>query len=298
MFKVNFMSNQMVTAEDINAIGYNLANTVYTTFADNSTYGVDELNEITAHIMNKGVLAGKGNECSVNAEGDMVHISDGIVFFECGAVMTIDSDGIDVNVESNTGKQYVYLFFNPDVNAAGARCTTAEPTGDFVMLATIENGTVTMDRTYATLKSDVYGTNEVKTVTINSSAVEKDSGTKIPDTYMRFETDFVVTSYKGVRIYAKTSGDDYGAYIDYDIQNRCPVIMARREGKSSNIEWSSSYYGYPGYYKKYYDYSTNVYFDIVDGKLIIDVLYSNLSHYYMAGMRDSIYCEFYGGVEV
>ena len=298
MFKVNFMANQTVTAEDINAIGYNLANTVYTTFADGTTYGVDELNEITAHIMNKGVLAGKGNECSVNAEGDMVHISDGIVFFESGAVMTIDSDGIDVNVESNTGKQYVYLFFNPDVNAAGARCTVAEPTGDFVMLATVENGSITMDRKYATLKSDVYGANEVKTVTLNSSTIEKESGTKIPDKYSHFETDFVVTSYKGVRIYAKTQNDYRGVYIDYDIQNGRPVIMAGREGAGADLGWSASYYGYPGYYETYYENNAKTYFDIVDGKLIIDVLQSNLSPYHISGLRDSISCEFYGGVEV
>ena len=289
MFKVNFMSNQMVTAEDINAIGYNLENTVYTTFTDDTTYGVDELNEITAHIMNKGVLAGKGNECSVNAEGDMVHISDGIVFFESGAVMTIDSDGIDVNVESNTGKQYVYLFFNPDVNAAGVRCTTEEPAGDFVMLATVENGSITMDRKYATLKSDVYGANEVKTVTLNSSTIEKESGTKIPDKYSHFETDFVITSYKGVRI--KTSRGGYGA-------SGRPVIMARREGTGASLGWSASCYGYPGYYETYYENYAETHFDIVDGKLIIDVLQSNLSPYYISGLRDSISCEFYGGVEV
>lgn len=298
MFKVNFMANQTVTAEDINAIGYNLANTVYTTFADDTTYGVDELNAITSHIMNRGVIVGKGTECSVNISGDMVHISDGVAFFECGAVMTVDSDGIDINVENNADKQCVYLFFDSDVNVAGARCTVAEPTGDFVMLATIENGTVTMDRTYATLKSDVYGANEVKTVTLNSSTIEKESGTKIPDTYMRFETDFVVTSYKGVRIYAKTSSDYNGVYIDYDIQNRRPDIMAMRKGTGSNLDWISSYYGYPGYYMTYYENNTKVSFDIVDGKLVIDVLESNESPYYVSGMKNSISCEFYGGAEV
>lgn len=138
MFKVNFMSNQTVTAEDINSIGYNLANTVYTSFENDVTYGVDELNEITKNIVGPGVKREYKNMCAVSLVGTTVTIASGQAFFECGAVMTVDDEGITLELEDSTKTNYVYLFHNSALNVAGARCTTEIPSGlETVLLAEI-----------------------------------------------------------------------------------------------------------------------------------------------------------------
>ena len=97
-FKASFLANQYVSDEDINAVGYNLSNTVYTSFANDTVYGVNELNSITAHMMNKGVKRNYKNECAVSLNEGIVHIDSGLVFFDNGATMNIDDEGIDLYI--------------------------------------------------------------------------------------------------------------------------------------------------------------------------------------------------------
>lgn len=167
MFSVNFLANQYVSDVDINAVGYNLANTVYTSFNNDTVYGVNELNAITSHMMSKGVKRNYKNECSVTLNEGIVHIDSGLAFFDNGATISIDEDGIDLTVVDNTEQQYIYLFFDESLNVAGARCgTLPEANVSYVMLGTIADGIVTQNRTFSFLNVDVKGSNEVLVVEV------------------------------------------------------------------------------------------------------------------------------------
>ena len=201
MFSISFMKNQLVNDEDINAIGYNLSNTVYTTFTNDTLYGVDALNEITAHMMNKGVKRNYKNECALSLADTDIHIDSGLAFFENGATITIDDDGIDLTLEDSAETQYVYLFFNDTINVGGARCTVEYPSGDFVMLGSITDGVLTQDRTFAYLNADAKGTNEVKTLILEPEIYAKNY-----NEYIRYKTNFNITGYDKLCFYAYGNG--------------------------------------------------------------------------------------------
>lgn len=147
MFKVNFLANQMVEDVDINAIGYNLANTAYTSFSNETTYGVDALNEITQQVVTAGVKRGAGENCAVSLQDNTVFIHSGTAFFSSGATMVVDDEGISLELEDSTQTNYVYLFLDTALNVAGARCTTSMPsTLDCILLAEVSgSGDVTQN---------------------------------------------------------------------------------------------------------------------------------------------------------
>ena len=226
MFKVNFMSNQMVTAEDINAIGYNLANTVYTTFTDDTTYGVDELNAITQNIVTAGVKRGYENMCAVSFNGSMVFINSGQAFFESGAVMTIDELGISLELEDSTQTNYVYLFFDADTNVAGARCTTTIPGGvDVVLLAEITGTEINpnMDRF---CKSRILDAPSTPLVFYNKQAHD---GTKA------YTENFDIDNLSGYSMIRVTLTDDVGVMMNPEIPDYIRKCTSTIVGDLKNI---------------------------------------------------------------
>ena len=168
MFSVNFLANQYVSDEDINAIGYNLSNTAYTSFTNDTLYGVNELNSITEHLMNKGVKRNYKNECAVTLNEGIIHIDSGLAFFDNGATITIDDDGIDLTLEGSSEQQYIYLFFDEVLNVAGARCVSTLPETNisYVILGIVSDGVLKQNRTFAFLNADVKGTNEALVITV------------------------------------------------------------------------------------------------------------------------------------
>ena len=282
-FTVNFMANKDVTAEELNNAGYNLTNTVYTTFEDDTLYGVDDLNQITGNIISKGVKRNAGNECSVTMSDGTVHIADGTAFFDCGAVIKIDKDGIDIEPETSESTQYVYLFFNKALNVAGARCTTAAPSGDYVLLGTVSGGTIAMDRTFASFQPDVKGTNEVKVVALNYTQI----GTGY-DLICRYKTDFNVTKYSKVYFHHKPRETTDYTYKDnnntrgvFDIKNQVLEFCVCSRYSKYSYNWFGYIYG-----------ENNSIARIEDGYLIID-----LPRDYGISANNPLYLEFYGGAE-
>lgn len=289
MFSVNFLANQYVSDEDINAIGYNLSNTVYTAFTNDTSYGVDALNEITAHMMNKGIKRNYKNECALSLVDTNIHIDSGLAFFENGATITIDDDGIDLTLEDSTETQYVYLFFNGTINVGGARCTVEYPGGDFVLLGSITNGVLKQDRTFAYLNTDVKGTNEVVTLTLEPTIVtlyDEDFDYKV----MRYRTGINVTGYAKANY--RTPEDEIvtGSYKDigfvvgsYDIQNNtCLVFCAYSDN------------GYMDYGTGNYSYIKSKMY-IEDGELVIDVYFNHDKTCYYKGKKLKV--DLYGGAE-
>lgn len=171
MFKASFLANQVVNDTELNDIGYNFANTVYTTFANGTTYGIEDLNQITANIVGPGVKRGAGENCAVSLSGTTVKISSGSAFFESGVTMTIDDDGISLELEDNSKINYVYLFYNPAVNVAGARCTTDMPSGlEYVLLAEVSGGGEIIQNVERYCKSKIYDAPETPLVLYNTVA--------------------------------------------------------------------------------------------------------------------------------
>lgn len=272
MFKISFMKNQTVTDEDINAVGYNLTNTAYTTFTNDTLCGVDELNAITSHIMNKGVKRNYKNECALTLTDNIIHIDSGLAFFENGATITVDDDGIDLILEESTETQYVYLFFNDTINVGGARCTVEYPSGDFVLLGSITNGVLKQDRTFAYLNADVKGTNEVLTLTLEPTEIIY-YGSGYGDTRrhaIQYKTDINVIGYK--KTLCRTPEDEIyeGAdkaciMVNYDIQNNTCLFYSTYTYHANNSNRSYCFMtGTPTS-----DALTLAY--IEDGKLIINV---------------------------
>lgn len=277
-FKVNFMANQNVTAEDLNNAGYNMTNTAYTTFTDDTLYGVNALNQITANIVSKGVKRGGGSECGVTLSNGIIHIADGTAFFDCGAVMKIDTDGIDIEPENSEDTQYIYLFFNEALNAAGARCTAEYPSGDFVLLGSAAGDVVTMDRTYASFRPDVKGTNEVKIVALECSVIGSGDST-----IYRYKTDFNVTKYSKVYFHHCEEEPDSGhARGVFDIKNQILEFYVYSYYLKNSFEWE----GYT------YNKNTSI-VKIEDGYLIIDIP----RHYLNNNYTGPLYLELYGGAE-
>lgn len=293
-FNVSFMANQSVTDEDINNIGYNLANTVYTTFTNDTLYGVDELNAITAHMMHKGVKRNYKNECALTLAESIVHIDSGLAFFENGAVMTIDDDGIDLTMENTTETQYIYLFYNAALNAAGARVTSALPeTGtDYVMLGTVTDGVLTQDRTFAFLNADVKGTNEVVTLTLEPIDItdEKNDGYA----WIRYKTDINITKFKRLIFYTPLDKVTVYPYNDNPQQGKVAGII--------DIENNSLIDGYAYYDSGWGQRDTgsitaNAEGYIEDGYFILEFSNYNTHPFYPYFCEKPITVELYGGAE-
>lgn len=280
-FKVSFITNQNITDEDINAIGYNLSNTVYTSFTNDTLYGVDSLNEITSHLMSKGVKRGYENECAITINEGVVHIGSGLAFFDNGATISIDGDGIDLTFEESMETQYIYLFFNESLNVAGARCSVVLPeTGVcYVMLGTVTGGILTQNRTFAYLNADVKGTNEVVTVTVEAEHY-KDENEKL---HFRYIVPFNVTKYQMVYFrptLEENAAEDLGVLFGaYDIQNQQEHFYVF--GYRSSSSWTETLV------------TSGNSISIVDGQLILD-MERILNRVYPS--NEKLVFEFYGGV--
>ena len=283
-FKASFLANQYVSDEDINAVGYNLSNTVYTSFANDTVYGVNELNSITAHMMNKGVKRNYKNECAVSLNEGIVHIDSGLVFFDNGATMNIDDEGIDLTVE-DTEQQYIYLFFDEALNVAGARCAALpEANVSYVILGTVANGVVTQDRTFAYLNTDVKGTNEVTRFVVEG--VEKITNEKH---YIEFATPVNVSGYKRAYYRPDYENGNFTYSNDFitgvvDIQNKISELHIRANDKSGTAFSDSDF---------------DVYVDISNAteKSNVQIIDGILYVRDYATLQSPIVFELFGGVE-
>lgn len=144
------------------------------TFADNETYGVDDINAAVSRLTTSGVtvcptdgnliaalngvtaaMATQGVDfdsysCLVSVENEKIKISPGTAFFEDGKCIVIDTEGAELSLEKEV---YVYLFEDINQNSCYP-CAAAElPESRYVLLAYINaDGTVADKRTYAVSK--------------------------------------------------------------------------------------------------------------------------------------------------
>lgn len=145
-----FLFTQTVSAEDLNNVAIDLGATTFNEFSDGVEYAVTKLNDITKSIVGKGIL-NNGNQCQCSISDGKIIIENGIIVFENGAKIKI-RDTLQLDLPESE-KIYIYAVNNEVSNTASIEVKTeALTTGDYVLLAEYENGTLTDRRVIAKAK--------------------------------------------------------------------------------------------------------------------------------------------------
>lgn len=155
----SFTDNVSYGTEDINAIVKDLTGAGVAPFPTQDTYSTSDLNALTEAIVSSGVSL---DGCVCKKTNNVVTVAQGIIFFENGVRMSIDSDGYELVVSENTAG-YVYAYFNASLQKGGIEFSAELPETDYyVLLAKISaGGAVTDMRTFARSKVASFGRNAV-----------------------------------------------------------------------------------------------------------------------------------------
>lgn len=115
---------------------------------DGVSYTPSDLNDLFEAIVSDGVTK---DSCKVVMSGRNAKVMAGTIIFSNGSFLTVDNEGVTLPVTAGV-KNYVYAYADMSLNNSYIKCETAAPTGDYVMLAEVENGTVTDKRKFAASK--------------------------------------------------------------------------------------------------------------------------------------------------
>lgn len=148
-----FLDNQTVTAANLNQIAIDLGKPTFSNFIDNTTYSIDTLNDITSAIVGKGVAIGIKNACKCTLKYEQLTIDTGLIFFNSGAKMRIDT-AQTITYTFSSVKRYIYAYNDTELNNIRIVSDEDAPADnmDIVMLCSITNGIVTDEREYAIAK--------------------------------------------------------------------------------------------------------------------------------------------------
>lgn len=173
-YTVNFTDNQNISASDLSDISKSIdSGAEVVDFRDNTLYGVDELNKISQALITKGV----SNGLMVLKNGKNVTISAGLAYFNDGKKIKVDSSGITLAKAENT-HQYVWLSNDTVAGLVSAKCTKDAPSGDYVMLAEIdENGDIIQKKDIALMKNSSLMPNHYKQISQHINIEKTANGT-------------------------------------------------------------------------------------------------------------------------
>lgn len=186
-----FMDNATYGASDINGIIQKLSTQGISIefediLNDGVSYTPSDLNQLFAAIVSDGVTK---DSCRVVMSDGNAKVSAGTIVFADGSTLTVDSAGVVLTVTPGV-KNYVYAITQPSLNHNYLKCETTAPTGDYVMLAEVENGVVTDKRKFAASKF-VAGYNMHETFHISKTYTHEISeGWKIIDTISVKKSDY------------------------------------------------------------------------------------------------------------
>lgn len=160
--KYSFTDNTVYGVDDVNDITRCLTGAGVAPFVEKDSYDVSDLNAMTSALVESGIQLG-GCKCTVENAGTSemrVHIAQGIIFFESGVRLEVDSDGYTIYVSPNISGT-VYAHYSPSLQKADIVFSAELPTnGEVVELATIsENGKITDIRKPAVSKIASVGKN-------------------------------------------------------------------------------------------------------------------------------------------
>jgi len=158
-YKFSFADNEVYSADDLNAITKRLVTAgVEDSFSDGVAYNVSRFNEAGKLLYTSGVVPQTCLTLKVQSAGEnKILINPGVAFFNDGSTIEIEAGGETLSYVSGV-KNYVYLkndLLNSNVSYPA--CTEEAPTGDYVLLAEIdEEGNILDKRTYAKGKLPGY----------------------------------------------------------------------------------------------------------------------------------------------
>lgn len=153
----SFVDNKLYGTDDINNITKNLVGGGVAPFPTKDSYSLSDLNSLTSALVESGVCC-DGLRCSIS--GGSVTVSEGILYFENGVCLTVDEEGYEIEITSET-KGYVCAHFDDASQEADIKfCTDIPQSGFYVLLAEISaDGIVSDKRNFARSKVGTLGTN-------------------------------------------------------------------------------------------------------------------------------------------
>ena len=233
-YKCSFMDNVSYTAEDLNQIDVNLMaiddSEHHTSFESNTIIGVDDMNSITANIIDKGISCGNP-VMGATISGDNVIISQGTAFFSDGMTMKIDSNG--VSLPYSAGKKY-YLYYNKTQNIAEPRCSEEYPDEgesiEYIKIAeTSATGVLIDKREFASMKNPSLLPNNYNTI---STSLHFDN---LPDSRTEEKRIQLGGAYK--KMLFKGGYSDY-VYIDFSNENNYFYLQDGEKEPLNNLRLS------------------------------------------------------------
>lgn len=237
-YVVNFTDNAAVTGTYLNTTASELGGGVLT-FTDDMTYGVDDLNDISAELITKGVTRG----CGLSVSGTKVTIAAGVLYMCDGRRVEIDSDGVLLDFTAGA-VNYVWFYHDAVTGFAAPRCTTTAPTGDhYVMLGQITaEGTAVSRPEVARMKNTFLGTNKTESVT-KSFSWSKSQGT---DEALLWEISLSGSGYNSAVVssggYVTESNQVYNAFcgvVHFGTKQAYTVLQTLQYG-SGNTAYGHS----------------------------------------------------------
>lgn len=193
------------SAADINQITKNITGGGIAPFVSDSTYSTTELNSLTQAIVHSGTSL-DGLKVTYNSEGQKINIAQGICFFDNGASMSVDSEGVSLPYTA-ANITYVYAKYDEALNTCDFYAdTTAPPASDasagiyVVKLATVgADGAVEDLRTLSKIKvaSDAPHTTETVHVSITDAEVKAVAAGELVKSYQLKSASYSVLSYCG-----------------------------------------------------------------------------------------------------
>jgi len=157
-----FIDGVLYGTDDINNITGGLVGAGIAPFTAKDSYSVSDLNAMTEAVVGAGVQL-EGCKCTVSGIGSpnlKVSVAQGIIFFDSGVRMEVDSEGYDFSIPSNQ-EGYVFAHFSPSLQKADIFFENeVRDDGETVLLAKIlQNGCVEDRREYARSKIGTLGRN-------------------------------------------------------------------------------------------------------------------------------------------
>ena len=187
-----FMDNAIYGASDINGIIKKLSTQGISIefediLNDGVSYTPSDLNQLFAAIVSDGVTK---DSCRVVLSGENINVSEGTIVFSDGSTITVDSSGVLLPVTAGA-KNYVYAVSEPSLNRNSLKCGTSAPTGDYVMLAEVENGVVTDKRKFAASKFVAgYNMHEIFTMNKYYTVIRRSREWQLVDTISVKKSDY------------------------------------------------------------------------------------------------------------
>lgn len=276
-YKFSFADNEVYSATDVNNITKRLVTSgVEDSFSDGVAYNVSRFNEAGKLLYTAGVVSEDCNTLKVTKANDTeILINPGTAFFNDGAVIEIEAGGEILSFVSGS-KNYVYLKnMLLDENRCYPCVSVNEPTGDYVLLAEIdENGEITDKRTYAKGKLPGYQSVAGNVMRIQDSIqVTQESNSKT--------FDIGNNNFEYILAYVERDTNTLPCLGIYDIANQSYLgFGSYSEDTSFDYTTNKSYLYYKAIsdgsslYVRYYNgESTQIAFSIDNGKLTVTVVY-------------------------